>query len=55
MGEEARKEHDKTQKPKDSRVTEKDLLLLVEGILLAFMLQLFYDAVREEYPYTIVQ
>jgi len=33
---------------KESKVTMKDMLLLVEGILIAFIIQLFYDTLREE-------
>ena len=40
MSEQTRKE--------DSKVNMKDMLLLIEGILIAFVLQLVYDTIREE-------
>ena len=32
----------------NNKVNTKDMVLLAEGILIAFILQLFYDALRED-------
>lgn len=31
-----------------SRLTRKDMYLLLEGVLIAFLLQMLYDTLREE-------
>jgi hypothetical protein len=35
--------------PRESKITMKDMLLLIEGILIALIVQLFYDSLHEPF------
>jgi len=44
---EANKDETKQELSNGSKLNVKNLLLLIQGILIAFILQLFYDTLRE--------